>query len=227
MQTRRTPFSGGSGTLPERPESERSALATAWISFLVTASVGIYFVFVRGPLLLPLGIIGLFLLIAYTVWLTKNPILCLLAPGLGFGVLMVMGTHFSLTGEYSWTTFLASLIPTFLVSNLLLINQFPDVEADKGVGRHHYPITIGRSRSVWIFVAFLIATFLVIILGVVFAGFPLLTLLGLLGILLAIPVMRGAVQFSEDIENLIPILGQNVLLTLIIPVLFAIGFLFG
>jgi 1,4-dihydroxy-2-naphthoate octaprenyltransferase len=227
MQTRRTPFSGGSGTLPERPEAERSALATAWISISITALVGIYFVFVRGPLLLPLGVVGLFLLIAYTVWLTKNPILCLLAPGLGFGVLMVMGTHFSLTGEYSWSVFIASLVPFFLVSNLLLINQFPDVDADAGVGRRHFPIAVGRSRSAWIFVVFLLSTFLVIILGVLFAGFPLLTLLGLGGILLAIPVMRGAIRFSEDIEQLIPILGQNVLLTLLIPTLFAIGFLIG
>jgi len=227
MQTRRTPFSGGSGTLPERPETVRSALATAWISFLVTALIGIYFVFVRGPLLLPVGVIGLFLLIAYTGWLTKNPILCLISPGLGFGVLMVMGTHFSLSGEYSWTALIASLVPTFLVSNLLLINQFPDVEADEGVGRRHFPIVLGRSKSAWIYVTFLLSTFVVIILGVIFAGFPPLTLLGLLGLVLAIPTMRGAVRFAEDIEKLIPFLGQNVLLTLLVPILFAIGFLVG
>jgi 1,4-dihydroxy-2-naphthoate octaprenyltransferase len=113
------------------------------------------------------------------------------------------------------------------VSNLLLINQFPDVEADADVGRRHFPIAIGRSKSAWIFVVLHLSTFLVIILGVTFADFPLLTLLGLLGIFLAIPVMRGAVRFSEDIENLIPILGQNVQLTLLIPVLYGVGFLFG
>jgi 1,4-dihydroxy-2-naphthoate octaprenyltransferase len=225
MRTRRTPFSGGSGTLPERPEAERSALTTAWISFLVTALIGVYFLFERGPLLLPLGMIGLFLLIAYTEWLTKNPLLCLIAPGLGFGVLMVMGTHFALTGEYSWTVFLASLVPTFLVSNLLLINQFPDVEADKSVGRRHFPIVLGRSKSAWIYVSFLVSTFLVILLGVIFAIFPPLTLLGLLGLVLAVPNMRGAVRFAEDVEKLIPVLSQNVLLTLLIPTLFAIGFL--
>lgn len=41
---------------------------------------------------------------------------------------MVMGTHFALTGEYSATAGLASLVPFFLVSDLLLLNQFPDVE---------------------------------------------------------------------------------------------------
>jgi 1,4-dihydroxy-2-naphthoate octaprenyltransferase len=227
MRTRRTPFSGGSGTLPDRPEAERSALTTALAAFTITAIIGIYFLFARGPLLLPVGIVGLFLLVGYTVWLTKNPVLCLIAPGLGFGVLMVMGTHFALTGEYSWPVFLASLVPTFLVSNLLLINQFPDLEADESVGRRHFPIVLGRSKSAWIYVSFLVSTFLVILLGVIFAIFPPLTLLGLLGLVLAIPTMRGAVRFAEDVEKLIPVLSQNVLLTLLIPTLFAIGFLVG
>jgi 1,4-dihydroxy-2-naphthoate octaprenyltransferase len=227
MRTRRTPFSGGSGTLPDRPEAERSALTTALAAFTITAIIGIYFLFARGPLLLPVGIVGLSLLVGYTVWLTKNPVLCLIAPGLGFGVLMVMGTHFALTGEYSWPVFLASLVPTFLVSNLLLINQFPDLEADESVGRRHFPIVLGRSKSAWIYVSFLVSTFLVILLGVIFAIFPPLTLLGLLGLVLAIPTMRGAVRFAEDVEKLIPVLSQNVLLTLLIPTLFAIGFLVG
>jgi 1,4-dihydroxy-2-naphthoate octaprenyltransferase len=227
MRTRRTPFSGGSGTLPDRPEAERSALTTALAAFTITAIIGIYFLFARGPLLLPVGIVGLSLLVGYTVWLIKNPVLCLIAPGLGFGVLMVMGTHFALTGEYSWPVFLASLVPTFLVSNLLLINQFPDLEADESVGRRHFPIVLGRSKSAWIYVSFLVSTFLVILLGVIFAIFPPLTLLGLLGLVLAIPTMRGAVRFAEDVEKLIPVLSQNVLLTLLIPTLFAIGFFVG
>jgi len=40
-----------------------------------------------------------------------------------------------------------SLIPFLLVSDLLLLNRYPDVEADKEVGRNHLPITIGIKRS--------------------------------------------------------------------------------
>jgi 1,4-dihydroxy-2-naphthoate octaprenyltransferase len=227
LRTQRTPFSGGSGTLPARPESERSALATAWITFTITALVGIYFVYRQGLLLLPLGLLGLLLLVIYTIWLTHNPILCLIAPGLGFGVLMVMGTHFALTGAYSWTTFLASLIPFFLVSNLLLLNQFPDVEADKSVGRKHFPITLGRTKSAWIYVAFLISSFLVIPLGIALELFPITSLLGLIGVLPAIPTMIGVVRYAETIDRLIPYLSLNVLITILVPVLLAVGFLIG
>ena len=55
FRTRRTPFSGGSGTLPERPDASRSALAIAWISFSITALVGIIFVIV--VIFLPGGIV--------------------------------------------------------------------------------------------------------------------------------------------------------------------------
>ena len=80
-QTRRTPFSGGSGTLQTHPELQRGALAIAWISFAITALVGIFFVFVWGWQFIPFGIFGLFLLYSYTIWLAYNPILCLIAPG--------------------------------------------------------------------------------------------------------------------------------------------------
>jgi 1,4-dihydroxy-2-naphthoate octaprenyltransferase len=225
FRTQRTPFSGGSGTLAESPEASRYALATAWISFAVASLVGIYFVFQRGPLLLPIGILGLVLLIVYTLWLTRNPLLCLVAPGLGFGTLMVMGVHYALSGQYSWTSFIASFVPFFLVSNLLLINQFPDVDADKTVGRRHYPIVIGRAKSAWIYVTFLLLVFIVIILGVLTNYLPPLSLLGLLGIPLAIRLMIGAVQNAENVEKLVPILSLNVLLTILTPTLLGIGLL--
>ena len=48
----------------------------------------------------------------------------------------------------------ASLVPFFLVSNLLLLNQFPDVAADRSVGRDNFPIAVGTEKSAAIFAAF-------------------------------------------------------------------------
>ena len=224
-RTQRTPFSGGSGTLQARADMARPALVTAWTAFAVTALTGLYFVFLRGPAILPLGILGLFLLYAYTPWLTRNPFLCLIAPGLGFGPLMVMSVHFALTGAYSWTAFVASLVPFFLVSDLLLLNQFPDMEADRGVGRRHFPILIGRKTSSLIYGAFLLAAYLAIVLGVAFGFLPAISLIGLLGAVIAVPAGINAFRYSEDIGRLIPSLGLNVLLNLATPVLVGIGLL--
>ena len=225
LQTQRTPFSGGSGTLPANPEMARSALITGLVALALTALIGLYFLTVWGWSILPLGLLGLLVIFAYTPWVTHSPLVCLLAPGLGFGLLMVMGTDFVLTGEYTWTAFVASLVPTFLVSNLLLLNQCPDVEADKSVGRRHYPIVLGRRKSSIIYGLFLFLTYLAIVAGVLLGLLPLVSLLGLLTALLAVPTALGAYRYAEDLEKLVPYLGYNVLLTVATPVLVAIGLL--
>lgn len=226
-RTQKTPFSGGSGTLQAHPELARATLWTAILTFAITALIGLFFVFVQGWEILPLGLLGLFLLYGYTVWITRVPILCLLAPGLGFGTLMVLGTHFALTGSYSWTAFVASLVPFFLVSDLLLLNQFPDVEADQSIGRRHYPIVLGRQKSGYLYIAFLLGAYAAIVLGVAFGLLPLWSLLGLLTLFLAVQVIRNVIKNAENVPALFPAMAQNVLINLITPVLLAIGLFLG
>ena len=222
-KTERTPFSGGSGTLQAKPELARSAQATGLIAAVVTGAIGIYFLTIWGLGLLPLGVLGLVVIVIYTSWITHYPILCLLAPGLGFGTLMVLGTDYVLSGSYSWTAFLASMVPFFLVNNLLLLNQFPDVEADASTGRRHYPITIGRQASSIIYIAFNAMTYLSIVIGVWLGVLPAASLLGLLGLFLAVPASIGAYRYAENMGKLVPYLGLNVLVVVVTPILVAIG----
>jgi len=63
------------------------ALASGLVALAITGTVGMYFLLVRGTALLPLGLAGMFTIAVYTVWLTHDPFLCLIAPGLGFGTL--------------------------------------------------------------------------------------------------------------------------------------------
>ena len=223
-KTERTPFSGGSGVLPDNPGMAGRALTTAITTLTITLIIGIYFISVWGMALLPLGILGLFTIVAYTPLLTGNPILCLIAPGLGFGPLMVMGTHFVLTGEYTWTSFLASLVPFFLVADLLLLNQFPDVNADKTVGRKHFPITLGRKKASLIYSLFLLLTFVTIIYGYINNNFPTASLLGLLTVVIAFPLSIGTYKNADNIKNLIPFMGLNVIINIVTPILLAVSF---
>lgn len=222
-RTQRTPFSGGSGTLPANPQAARPALLTAIITLAIVALVGIYFLFVRGIGLLLLGLVGMVVIVIYTNIILRSPILSLISPGLGFGILMVMGTHFALTGAYTWTAFVASLVPFFLVSNLLFLNQFPDKEADQSIGRKHYVITLGRRKAAYIYSAFLALAYLSIIIGVILGLLPPLALLGLLTVFLAVPAARSAFVYSDDIPKLVPAMGMNVLINILTPVLTAIG----
>lgn len=226
-KTERTPFSGGSGTLQAYPELARQALGLAIVALVIVALIGVYFMMVWGWSLLPLGLLGFAVIFAYTPWLSQNAFACLIAPGLGFGTLMVMGTDFVLTGEYTWTAFIASLVPFFLVSNLLLLNQFPDVDADRTVGRLHFPIVIGRKYSSIIYASFLAAAYLSIIFGVLTGYLPVATLLGLLTAFLAVPVAISVYKNADDIPTIIPLMGKNVLINILTPALMAVGLFLG
>ncbi|MFC1488800.1 prenyltransferase [Thermodesulfobacteriota bacterium] len=227
FHTERTPFSGGSGTLPKYPDQAHIARVTGFFALAVTTLIGIYFLCVRGLWLLPLGLLGLVTIVAYTQYLTRSPFLCLIAPGLGFGPLMVMGTDFVLTGSYSWTSFVASLVPFFLVSNLLLLNQFPDVEADEGIGRRHLPITKGRTTCVGIYGLFLAGAYVSIIMGYLFGFFPSQGLLALVSIIVAVPTVKGVARYADDIPKLIPYMGKNVVINILTPVMLAAGLFMG
>ena len=220
LVTRRTPFSGGSGTLVEDPARKAPlALWTAIVCSVICVAIGVYFYSVHGWPILVLGAVGLILIVIYTPVLNHLPVLCLVAPGFGFGTLMVNGTYFCLTGTFSWTSLLVSFIPFFLVSNLLLLNEFPDVEADLSVGRKHLPIMIGRQASAVIFALFELFTYMMIIIGVATGITPAWTLISLVSLIFAVPAALGALKNAEDLPKLGSSMAQ------IAPVLLGVGML--
>jgi 1,4-dihydroxy-2-naphthoate octaprenyltransferase len=223
FKTVRTPFSGGSGILVQGLVSPRAAFMLGIACIAAILGIGWYFFTVHGAGIIPLGILGVIVLYFYTTHITKSPLLCAIAPGLGFGPLMVMGTYFSLTGTYSLAAGLASLVPAFLVSNLLLLNQFPDVEADKLVNRRHLPIVIGRKNSSLVYAALLGAAYVALVASVAAGVLPPLALLGLITLPLGWVAVRGARRYHDQIEKLIPTMATNVLLTLALPLLMAVG----
>jgi 1,4-dihydroxy-2-naphthoate octaprenyltransferase len=225
LKTRRTPFSGGSGIIPQGLMSSHKALIFGLAALGLTAAIGCFFWAMRGWGILPLGIIGIIVIISYTPWVTTRPVLCLVAPGLGFGPLMVMGTHFVLTGRYDGVAILASVIPGLLVSNLLLLNQFPDVEADAAINRRHIPIVFGRVASAWLYAAFAVGTYIWIVCCWALGSFPASTLIALIPLPLALVTIKGVIKNTDNIKKLIPYLGQNVIYTLATPLLLGIGFM--
>ena len=223
FKTIKTPFSGGSGVLPAGLLNPRNVYVVGIACIAGIIAIGGYFIYAQGPLIIPIGVVGILTVYFYTTYITKSPLICAIAPGLGFGPLMVMGTYFALTGTYSLAAGLASLVPGFLVSNLLLLNQFPDVEADASVSRRHYPITVGLEKSSLIYTAFVLAAYLALIISVEVDKLPDLALLGLVTLPLGLLVVMGVRKYHNQMERLIPVMARNVMLTLFFPMLMAIG----
>ena len=223
LVTSKTPFSGGSGALPDNPEMAATVFRIGVITLLATFLIGGFFAWKYGVGIMPLGIAGLIIIITYTSWINKYPLLCLIAPGLGFGVLMVIGTQFVLQGEYSPLSLLIAAVPFFLVNNLLLLNQYPDIEADASIGRNHFPIAYGIEASNRVYASFALAT-AILILGYTLLGYlPLLSLIALLPLPLAFFAWRGAVKYGENIGSQPQYLGANVAVTLLTPLLLGLS----
>lgn len=148
-QTQRTPFSGGSGVLPAHPNLLPAVRALAWLSLIVVLLGGLALVVWRGWPLLVLGLSGVLVLLAYSGHLVRSPWGSLLAPGWAFGPVMVVGTHLAMGAPLNALACVASLLPFCSVNNLLLLNQLPDVVADRAVGRRNWPIVHGLRASLW------------------------------------------------------------------------------
>jgi 1,4-dihydroxy-2-naphthoate octaprenyltransferase len=227
LATKRTPFSGGSGILPAGLLKAQQVYLLGLASLIGVGAIGIYFTFEYGWEILPLGILGMVVIYLYTTHITKNPLLCAIAPGLGFGPLMVVGTYFTQTGEYALTAGLASLVPGFLVSNLLLLNQFPDIEADKVASRRHLPIAFGRQFSARVYAVLMLATYVSLAAAVGFGVLPLTALIGLLALPLAAKTVMGVLKNYDDTEKLLPFLGLNIQVILLTTLLTGVGILLG
>jgi len=75
-----------------------------------------------------------------------------------------------------------------------------------------------------LFVAFLIVSYLCIIIGVLTKMMPLVTLIGLVTIGLGWKTAKGALKYYNDTGQLIPVLGSNVITILGTQALITIGY---
>ena len=219
LNTQRTPFSGGSGSLPSIPEVASKVLYIALGTLTVTALIGLYLISLRGSELIYLGLAGILVVLAYTPVLNKYPFACLVSAGFGFGPVMILGAEIALSGETSVLTLVASLVPFFLVNNLLLLNQFPDIEADKAAGRNHLLIAYGSKTGAIVYLLFNVAMLIAFALTLYFieASWQWVFLLPVAFV--SIKISRDVVANHSDVGKLLGSMGPNVGLTLISPLL--------
>lgn len=223
LAVRRTPFSGGSGILPAGQLEPRQVLYLGVGSLLLAVPIGAYFVIVKGQLLLPLLLVALACVVLYTPLALKTPHPEWVA-GLGLGVLPVLGVYYAQAGTYTWPVVFASIPSGFLVYNLLLLNEFPDVEADRQGGRTTTPITSGRDRAAVVYAVTTALTYAWIVAGIVAGIMPAYAAVTLLTVPLAIKAVGGARRFADP-AKFMPAMANNVLVILLIQVLLGLAYI--
>ena len=223
FHTQRTPFSGGSGTLQAGHLSYSTVRAVAGAVLLSAFAIGLYLSWVSGWALMLFILAGGGATVFYTTHLARW-VLGELAAGLCLGTFVVLGTYFAQTGTLTANVVLLAIPPGILTSLLLLLNEFPDVEADREGGRRHLVIVLGRRRAAFVYTAALAATYLGLVGGVVAGLFPKTILLTLLTLPLALKASLTAIRHGEELDKLVPALGANVGVVLGTDLLIAVAY---
>ncbi len=223
LETTRTPFSGGSGVLPGKLLTPRAVYRVGVACLSLALMIGIYLTLTSGWELLPLIILGGLAIYFYTSHLTKW-LLGELVAGLGLGTLPVLGIYFVQTGSYSLEAFVGSLVPGFLTANLLLLNEFPDAEADKKGGRYDLVIALGRKNAGRLYAGLMVMTYCCVVGGVVSELMPPTCLVALLSAPFAYRAIAVTFRNYDNLQGLIPALKANVITVLGTDVLLAAGY---
>jgi 1,4-dihydroxy-2-naphthoate polyprenyltransferase len=183
--------------------------------------------------------LGLVLAAVTSWWIVAGGALCVLAAwfytggshpygyrGLGevsvflfFGVAAVAGTALVQMERLSWLGLAASVPAGLLSCALLMINNLRDIESDVTAGKRTLAVRVGDAHARTLYLAFLLAPF---VLAALLAAYRPFALLMLLAAPLAIAPVR-AVRGGVAGPGLIATLGQTGRLQLAFGVAFTIG----
>ncbi len=221
LETERTPFSGGSGTLPAGGMSLRAALVFGLACSGLGLGIGLWFLSKVGWILLPLMVAGAVAVLAYTDLLARMGV-GEIAAGFGLGAGPVIGAALVQGGGWSTAAAAASVPAFFMTFNLLLLNEFPDEEADRTGGRRNLVILLGRNRAAWGYVLAGLATPLAIVVSAASGVLPSWCLLAAVPSLMLVQPIRWALHDPNEPVP-IPALASNVMWNLATNSLVAVG----
>ncbi|UCG28807.1 MAG: prenyltransferase [Bacteroidales bacterium] len=232
FHTIRNPFSGGSGMMIEGHTSPKSVKGAAISALILAFGIGVYFTFVSHWIIFILVLIGGLTIVFYTEGLARIMLGELFA-GLTLGSLVVVGTYIAMTsnpqkelGELlSTVVVMVSIPPGILTSLLLLINEFPDVEADKAGGRLHLVIKLGKRKAAIIYNIGIALTFAILLIIPIIQLAAFWIYIALIPFPLGLKACTTLMRHREDNQKIIPALGTNVITVLATDLLIAVSVL--
>jgi len=221
------PFSGGSRTIQLRLLTPPEVISGALVFYALATLIGLYLSWVIGPLVLVLGLFGLFSGFFYTAppfnWASKGTGEALV--GINFGALMTLGAYYVQTQSLALEPLVAAIPVSLLIAAVLYINEFPDYLADKTVGKSTLVVRLGRSKAVYGYALIVLGAYVTILISVFLRITPPYTLFGLLTFPLAVEAVRHALKFHSKPLNLVPANAMTIVLHFLTSLLISFGYL--
>jgi len=185
---------GSSGLLVGKIMQPGQILKGGVIAISVALGIGLYLVFVTPNPVFLLGVI--FIGGIFAVFYTANPFafkynaLGDIAVFISFGSAMVLGAYYVQAHRFSWAPVLYALPIALLVDAILHSNNLRDIENDEAVDIKTIPILVGEKVSKWMYYGLILGAYLLILILIVWAGLPMLSLLTFLSFPLAVKLVR-------------------------------------
>lgn len=189
-----TPFSGGSRVIQNRELRAETVLFMAYLFFGLAVLCGLALIYLGRPYVLVLGLLGLAAAYLYSA----SPVQ-LMSLGLGeltiflaFGPVLSLGAYYVMTGHLKPVGLAVSLPLAFLITAILWINEFPDLEADETAAKRHLVVRLGLRWSRWVYAGLMVAPFLSLFLLVEVFRLPELSFATLVALPPAVSAVRRA-----------------------------------
>ncbi len=169
-------FSGGSGIMPAKILARRIPLVTSIVAILLAGGVGLIlqFVYRTGPYTLLLGCLG-----ALSGFFYSTKPIRLVERGCGelfiafcYGWLPVATAFYLQAGYFHPLVHWISPPIALTIFNVILLNEFPDYEADKSVGKRNLLVRLGWEKGMLLFIMVSVAAWITI-LASIYGGVPL------------------------------------------------------
>lgn len=222
-----TPFSGGSRILHYGLMTPKQLLSLIVLFYGVGIEIGLYLAFLRGLIpILAVMTTGVLISIFYTAPPLKLAYRGLgeVAVGIGFGPIIVLGSHYVQTQFFSPEALLASIPIGILIMLILYVNEIPDAPYDKAAGKHTLVTRLSKENVLKGYKLSLAATYAVIVAAVVLRLAPPTTLIALATIPKAISTVRNVAQTYGNPYLMIPALASNINVATFTGLLHAAGF---
>lgn len=221
------PFTGGSRMIQEGLLTPKEVISGALAAYVLAAIIGLYLAYVRGPMIIVLGLIGLLSGFFYTA-----PPINLVSRGIGeffiglnFGVLMTLGAFYAQTGYLDWEPVVASIPVALLIAGVLYINEFQDAPADGSVGKDHLVVRFGRRRAAVGYAILMALTYAWITGAALLRITSPFTLIALATLPVAIGAVRVARAHYDEYLKLVPANAATVFIHLLTGLLLSAAYL--
>ncbi len=202
-----TPFSGGSRVIQNQQLSPGCVRTMACLMLGLGVACGLSLIYLGRPWVAMVGLLGLGAAFFYSA----SPVQ-LMSGGLGecmiflaFGPLLSWGAYYVQTGKLCWLGAMVSLPLAFLITAIIWINEFPDLEADMAADKHHLVARLGLKVSCWVYAGLMLAPFVSLFVLMEIFRLPDLIMAGLAPLPLAVRAMRLIFRTPPTDPEFVPI----------------------